>query len=89
MVGIFLKNVFLGLLIFSVAAYHIVCYVTEHREYKQSKHAIISLVAAHPLKEFLFTHSPTSVDQGISIAKKAAIACTAAAVTIKLIKKLK
>ena len=44
---------------------------------------------AYPLKEFLFTHSPTSVDQGISIAKKAAIAVTATTVVIKLIKKLK
>ena len=42
-----------------------------------------------PLKEFVFTHSPTSVDQGVSIAKKVAIAGTAVALAIKLIKKLK
>ena len=44
MAGILLKNVIIGLLIFSIAAYHIVLYVIEYREHKQSKLAIISLV---------------------------------------------
>ena len=44
MASILLKNVFVGLLIFSIAAYHILRYVIEYREYKQSKLAIISLI---------------------------------------------
>ena len=44
MAGVFLKSVIVGLLIFAVAAYHIVRYVIEYREHKKSKHAIISLV---------------------------------------------
>lgn len=42
-----------------------------------------------PFKEFIFTHSPTSVDQGVSIAKKVLAVGTAVAVTAKLIKKLR
>ena len=41
--GILLKNIFVGLLIFSVAAYHIVRYVMECKEYNASKNAILSL----------------------------------------------
>ena len=37
MAGVLLKNVIVGLLIFSVAAYHIVRYVIEYREHKKSK----------------------------------------------------
>ena len=44
MAGVLLKNVIVGLLIFSVAAYHIVRYVIEYREHKKSKLAIISFV---------------------------------------------
>ena len=44
MAGVLLKNVIVGLLIFAVAAYHIVRYVIEYREHKKSKLAIISLV---------------------------------------------
>ena len=44
MVGLLVKNIFVGLLIFSVAAYHILRYVIEYREYKQNKNAVISLI---------------------------------------------
>ena len=44
MAGVLLKNVIVGLLIFAVAAYHIVRYMIEYREHKKSKLAIISLV---------------------------------------------
>ena len=43
-VGTLLKNVFVGLLVFSVAAYHIVRYVIEYRKCKKSKNAIISII---------------------------------------------
>ncbi len=42
-----------------------------------------------PLKEFILSHSPTSVDQGISIAKKILLVGTALAVTASAIKRLK
>ena len=44
MAGIFLKNIFVGLLVFSVAAYHIARYVIEYKEYKTNKDAIISVL---------------------------------------------
>ena len=44
MIGILLKNVLIGLLVFSVAAYHIVRYIIEYREYVKSKKAIVSLI---------------------------------------------
>ena len=42
-----------------------------------------------PLKEFIFTHSPSSVDQGISIAKKIAAVGGAIALGVALIKKVR
>ena len=39
MIGILLKNVLIGLLIFSIAAYHIVRYVIEYRKCKKSKNS--------------------------------------------------
>ena len=42
--GILLKNVFVGLLIFLFAAYHIVRYVIEYRAYSQKKNAVISMI---------------------------------------------
>ena len=39
-VGVLLKNIWIALLIFSVAAYHIVHYVREYREYRAQKNAI-------------------------------------------------
>ena len=44
MAGVFLKNIFVGLLIFSVAAYHIVRFVMEYKEHKNAKNAVISLI---------------------------------------------
>lgn len=41
--GILLKNIFVGLLIFSVAAYHIVRYVMECKEYNASRKDILSI----------------------------------------------
>ena len=44
MAGVYFKNIFVGLLIFSIAAYHIVRYTIEYKEYKTNKNAIISLI---------------------------------------------
>ena len=44
MVGVLLKNVIVGLLIFSIAAYHIVRYVIEYRAYSQKKNAVILMI---------------------------------------------
>ena len=41
--GILLKNIFVGLLIFSVAAYHIVRYVMACKEYNVNRNAVLSL----------------------------------------------
>lgn len=41
--GILLKNILVGLLIFSVAAYHIVRYVMECKEYNANRKAVLSL----------------------------------------------
>ena len=42
--GIVLRSVFLGLLIFSVAAYHIVCYVKEYKVYSKKIKAIKAVI---------------------------------------------
>lgn len=42
--GVLLKNIFVALLVFSVAAYNIVRYVIEYKEYKTNKNEIISLI---------------------------------------------
>ena len=44
-VGIYLKNVWIGLLIFSFAAYHIVRYVLESREYRALKKEILDALS--------------------------------------------
>ena len=44
MAGVYFKNIFVGLLVFSIAAYHIVRYAIEYKEYKINKNAIISLI---------------------------------------------
>ena len=41
--GILLKNIFVGLLIFSIAAYHIVRYVMECKEYNANRNDILSI----------------------------------------------
>ncbi|MBQ8504041.1 MAG: metallophosphoesterase family protein [Clostridia bacterium] len=41
-----------------------------------------------PLKEFVFTHMPSSLDKGVSIAKKAAIVGGAAGLTVAIITKI-
>ena len=58
MAGVLLKNVIVGLLIFAVAAYHIVRYVIEYREHKKRKLAIISLVERGEISisNEVFTH---------------------------------
>ena len=43
--GILTKNVLIGIAIFCVAAYHIVRYVLEYKEYKAKKAAILSLIS--------------------------------------------
>ena len=44
MVGVYFKNIFVGVLVFSIAAYHIVRYTIEYKEYKINENAIISLI---------------------------------------------
>lgn len=43
-IGIILKSIWVGLLIFSAAAYHIVCYVMEYKSYKAKKKAIADIL---------------------------------------------
>lgn len=44
MVEVLLKNIWIGLLIFSVAAYHIVMYVIEYKKYRAQKKAITDIL---------------------------------------------
>ena len=44
LVGILLRNPWIGILIFSIAAYHIVRYVIEYQEYKAQKRAVTETV---------------------------------------------
>ena len=44
MAVIFLKSIFIALLIFSVAVYHIVKYINEYREYMAKKNALMSMI---------------------------------------------
>lgn len=44
LISVLFKNIFIGLLIFSVSVYHIVRYVIEFKEYKSNKTAIVSLI---------------------------------------------
>ena len=44
LIGVITENIFIGLLIFSLAAYHIVRYIIEYNEYRKNKLAILSLI---------------------------------------------
>ena len=44
LVGIFLQNPWIGILIFLIAAYHIVRYVLEYQEYKAKKRAVTEMI---------------------------------------------
>lgn len=44
LIGILLRNPWIGMLIFSVAAYHIVRYVIEIKEYKAKKRAVTEII---------------------------------------------
>lgn len=44
LIAVFFKNIFVGLLIFSFAVYHMVRYVMEYQKYKAKKTAILSLI---------------------------------------------
>ena len=57
-VGILIKNVFVGLLIFSIAVYHIIRYAFEYREYIQKKNMIISLIERGEISisKVIFSH---------------------------------
>ena len=61
MVGALLKNVIVGLLIFSIAAYHIVRYVIEYRAYSQRKNAVISMIEREEISisNEIFSHIAT------------------------------
>ena len=43
-IGVLLKKIFIGVLVFSLAAYHIVRYILEYKEYKAKKTAVLSLI---------------------------------------------
>ena len=45
LLGVFTKNVWIGIAVFCVAAYHIVRFVMEYTEYKAKKAAILSVIA--------------------------------------------
>ena len=63
MIGILLKNVLIGLLIFSIAAYHIVRYVIEYRAYSQKKNAVISMIEREEISisNEIFSHIATKI----------------------------
>ena len=42
--GLFAKNIFIGIAVFCVAAYHIVRFIMEYKEYKTKKSAILSVI---------------------------------------------
>ena len=42
--GMFTKNVFIGIAVFCVAAYHIVRFIMEYKEYRTKKGAILSVI---------------------------------------------
>ena len=44
MIGILLKNILLGLLIFSVAAYHIICYIPERKKHNDKRKATLDIL---------------------------------------------
>ena len=44
LLGVFLENVFIGLLIFAVSVYHIVRYIIEFKEYRSNKTTVMSLI---------------------------------------------
>ena len=58
MAGMLLKNALIGLLIFSIAAYHIVYYVIEYKEYKRDKNTVVSLIERGELSisNVVFSH---------------------------------
>lgn len=45
LLGILFENIFIGLLVFSTSSYHIFYFVIEYREYRQSKRAVLALIA--------------------------------------------
>ena len=45
LLGLFTKNILIGIAIFCIAAYHIVCFIMEYKAYKIQKAAILSVIA--------------------------------------------
>ena len=45
LLGVILKNIWIALLIFSAAAYHIILFIIEHRNYSIKKKAVINAIA--------------------------------------------
>ena len=44
LLGVFTKSVFIGITVFCVAAYHIVRFIIEYKEYRAKKSAILSVI---------------------------------------------
>ena len=44
LLGVFTKNIFVGIAVFCVAAYHIVRFIMEYKEYRTKKSAILSII---------------------------------------------
>ena len=44
LLGVLMKNIFVGMAIFCVAAYHIFWFIMEYKEYKAKKSAILSII---------------------------------------------
>ena len=44
LLGVFTKSVFIGIAVFCVAAYHIVRFIIEYKEYRAKKSAILSVI---------------------------------------------
>ena len=42
--GVFTKNIFIGIAVFCIAAYHIVRFIMEYKEYRTKKSAILSII---------------------------------------------
>ena len=71
LIGILLKNILIGLLIFSVAVYHIICYIPERKKYTDKRKATLDILQrgnisisveqlSHIARETIYEPSPHS-----------------------------
>lgn len=61
--GMFFASIFVGLLVFSIAAYHIVRYVIEYKEYKKNQNAVMSLIfrGDFSISHVVFSHATDEI----------------------------